>query len=216
VPGTSGIEEKVMNKIDLKKEWKELYRPSARQVSMVDVPPFNYLMIDGRGDPNITQAYKDAVETLYTVAYTLKFMLKKGEIGQDYVVMPLQGLWWVENMADFSAERKGDWEWTMMILQPPPVTEGMVAEAVAQAAKKKNPPALDKVRLESLHEGSAAQIMHIGPYADEAPNIAKIHQFIIENGAQLRGKHHEIYLSDPRRAAPEKLKTIIRQPFEKV
>ena len=202
-----------MSKIDLKKEWKELYRPSAKKVSVVDVPPLNYLMIDGRGDPNIAQEYKNAVETLYTVAYTLKFMLKKGEIGQDYVVMPLQGLWWVENMADFSVERKGDWEWTMMILQPDPVTEAMVAEAVTQAAKKKNPPALDKIRFESLHEGSAAQIMHIGPYADEAPNIARIHQFIIDNGDQLRGKHHEIYLSDPRRAAPEKLKTIIRQPF---
>jgi hypothetical protein len=203
-----------MSKIDLKKEWKELYRPSARQVSIVEVPPFNYLMIDGRGDPNVAQEYKDAVETLYAVAYTLKFMLKKGEIGQDYVVMPLQGLWWVENMAEFSVERKGDWQWTMMILQPPPVTEAMVAEAVAQAAKKKNPPALDKVRLESLHEGDAAQIMHIGPYADEAPNITKIHQFILENGGKLRGKHHEIYLSDPRRTTPEKLKTIIRQPFE--
>jgi hypothetical protein len=202
-----------MNKIDLKKEWKELYRPSAKQVSIVDVPPLNYLMIDGRGDPNIAQEYKDAVETLYAVAYTLKFMLKKGEISQDYVVMPLQGLWWVENMADFSVEKKGDWQWTMMILQPQPVTETMFEEAVAQAAKKKNPPALAKIRFESLHEGTSAQIMHIGPYADEAPNIAKIHQFIAENGDQLHGKHHEIYLSDPRRAAPEKLKTIIRQPF---
>jgi len=203
-----------MSKIDLKKEWKELYRPSARQVSMVDVPAFNYLMIDGRGDPNSAQAYKEAVETLYAVSYTLKFMLKKGEIGQDYVVMPLQGLWWVEDMADFSVEKKGGWQWTMMILQPQPVTEAMVEEAMAQAAKKKNPPALDIVRFESLHEGPAAQIMHIGPYVDEAPNIAKIHQFIVENGGELRGKHHEIYLSDPRRAAPEKLKTIIRQPFE--
>ena len=205
----------MLSKIDLKKEWKELYRPSARQVSVVDVPSFKYLMIDGRGDPNSAQEYKDGVETLYAVAYTLKFMLKKGEIGQDYVVMPLEGLWWVEDMADFSVERKGDWEWTMMILQPEPVTEAMVVEAIIQTAKKKNPPALDKVRLESLHEGASAQIMHIGPYADEAPNIAKIHQFIVENGGQLRGKHHEIYLSDPRRAAPEKLKTIIRQPFEK-
>jgi len=205
-----------MNKIDLKKEWNELYRPSAKQVSIVDVPPFNYLMIDGRGDPNIAQEYKEAVETLYAVAYTLKFMLKKGEIGQDYVVMPLQGLWWVESMVDFSVEKKGEWQWTMMILQPQPVTAAMVEEALAQAAKKKNPPALDKVRLEILHEGPSAQIMHIGPYADEAPNIAKIHQFITAEGAHLRGKHHEIYLSDPRRAAPEKLKTIIRQPFEKM
>ena len=202
-----------MSKIDLKKEWKELYRPSAKQVSIVDVPPFDYLMIDGRGDPNSAQEYKEAVEALYAVSYTLKFMLKRGEIGQDYVVMPLQGLWWVENMAEFSVEQKGDWLWTIMILQPPPVTEAMVEEAIAATAKKKNPPALDKVRFESLHEGSAAQIMHIGPYADEASNIEKIHQFIADSSDQLRGKHHEIYLSDPRRVAPEKMKTIIRQPF---
>ena len=203
-----------MSKIDLKKEWKELYRPSAKQVSMVDVPSFNYLMVDGHGDPNIAQEYQEAVEALYAVSYTLKFMLKRGEIGQDYVVMPLQGLWWVEDMADFSMERKGDWQWTMMILQPPPVMEAMVAEAVIQTAKKKNPPALDKMYFASLHEGPAAQIMHIGAYADEAPNITKVHQAIIDNGSKLRGKHHEIYLSDPRRVAPEKLKTIIRQPFE--
>ena len=203
-----------MDKIDLKKVWKELYRPSTKQVSRVDVPPFNYLMIDGRGDPNTAQEYKEAIEALYPVAYTLKFMLKKGAIGEDYVVMPLEGLWWVEDMADFSAERKDDWEWTMMILQPDVVTEEMVAEAVAQTRKKKNPPALDKVRLEALHEGSSAQIMHIGPYADEAPNIQKVHQFIADAGGQLHGKHHEIYLSDPRRAAPEKMKTIIRQPFK--
>ena len=204
-----------MKKIDLKKEWKELYRPSAKQVSLVDVPPFNYLMIDGRGDPNTAQDYKEAVETLYAVAYTLKFMLKKGEIGQDYVVMPLQGLWWVDNMAEFNVERKEDWQWTMMILQPPPVSEAMVRAAIVQTAGKKNPPALDKVRFASLHEGTTAQIMHIGPYAAEAPNIEKIHQFIAANGGQLRGKHHEIYLSDPRRTAAEKLKTIIRQPFAK-
>ncbi len=203
-----------MDKIDLKKVWKELYRPSTKQVSRVDVPPFNYLMIDGRGDPNTAQEYKEAIEALYPVAYTLKFMLKKGAIGEDYVVMPLEGLWWVEDMADFSAQRKDDWQWTMMILQPDVVTEEMVAEAVAQTREKKNPPALDKVRLEALHEGSSAQIMHIGPYADEAPNIQKVHQFIADAGGQLHGKHHEIYLSDPRRAAPEKMKTIIRQPFK--
>ncbi len=204
-----------MDKIDLKKVWKELYTPGTKQVSLVDVPSFNYLMIDGRGDPNTAQEYREAIEALYPVAYTLKFMLKGGETGQDYVVMPLQGLWWVENMADFSAERKEDWEWTMMMMQPPPVTEAMVAEAVAQTRKKKNPPALDKVRLEALHEGSSAQIMHIGPYADETSNIQKVHQFIADAGGKLYGKHHEIYLSDPRRTAPEKMKTIIRQPFRR-
>jgi len=202
-----------MRKIDLKKEWKELYRPGTKQVVRVDVPPLTYLMIDGRGDPNTVQEYKDAVETLYPVAYALKFMMKKGALELDYVVMPLEGLWWVEDMSQFSVQDKGDWLWTMMILQPEVVNQEMVDKALAQTAKKKNPPALDKVRLERLHEGAAAQIMHIGPYADEAPTIAKIHQFISENGGQLRGKHHEIYLSDPRRAAPQKMKTIIRQPF---
>ena len=202
-----------MRKIDLKKESKELYRPGSKEVIRDDVPPLNYLMIDGRGDPNTAQEYKDAVETLYPVAYALKFMMKKGALELDYVVMPLEGLWWVEDMSQFSVQDKGDWLWTMMILQPEVVNQEMVDKALAQTAKKKNPPALDKVRLERLHEGAAAQIMHIGPYADEAPTIAKIHQFISENGGQLRGKHHEIYLSDPRRAAPEKMKTIIRQPF---
>ena len=202
-----------MKKIDLKKEWKALYRPGAKLVVRVDVPPLNYLMIDGRGDPNTAQEYKDAVETLYAVAYALKFMMKKGTVGLDYVVMPLQGLWWVEDMSQFSVEKKADWLWTMMILQPEPVSLEMVEEALAQTAKKKNPPALDKVRLERLHEGASAQIMHIGPYADEASTIAKIHQYIDEIGCRPRGKHHEIYLSDPRRAAPEKLKTVIRQPF---
>ena len=202
-----------MRKIDLKKELKELYRPGTKQVVRVDVPPLNYLMIDGRGDPNTAQEYKDAVETLYPVAYALKFMMKKGALGLDYVVMPLEGLWWVEDMTQFSEKKKSDWLWTMMILQPEAVTQKMVDEALAQTAKKKNPPALDKVHLERLHEGTSAQIMHIGPYAGEAPNIAKIHQFISENGNQPRGKHHEIYLSDPRRTMPEKLKTVIRQPM---
>ena len=202
------------SKIDLKKEWKELYRPGTKEVVRVDVPPLNYLKIDGRGDPNTAQEYKDAIETLYPVAYTLKFMMKKGALGLDYVVMPLEGLWWVEDMSKFSVENKGDWLWTMMILQPDAVTLEMVDEALAQTAEKKNPPALDKVRLEGLYEGASAQIMHIGPYADEAPTISKIHQFITENGRRPRGKHHEIYLSDPRRAAPEKMKTVIRQPFE--
>jgi len=202
-----------MSKIDLKKELKHLYRPGGKQVTIVDVPPLNYLMIDGRGDPNTAQEYKEAIEALYPVAYTLKFMIKNGKPGLDYVVMPLQGLWWTPDMADFSVEDKSAWLWTMMILQPELVTQAMLEEAIAQTAKKKNPPALGKVRLDTLHEGLSAQIMYIGPYADEGPTIAGIHQFITDGGHQLRGKHHEIYLSDPRRAAPERLKTVIRQPF---
>lgn len=202
-----------MSKIDLKREWKDLYRPISKKVSAVDVPAFDFLMVDGRGDPNTAQEYKEAVEALYSVSYTLKFILKKGELGLDYVVMPLQGLWWVENMADFSTARKDEWQWTMMIMQPPEVTNVLVQEGIAQAAAKKQLPALEKVRFTRFHEGLAAQIMHIGRYADEAPNIQKIHQFITDSGGHLHGKHHEIYLSDPRRTSPEKLKTIIRQPY---
>ncbi|MFQ5400452.1 MAG: GyrI-like domain-containing protein [Anaerolineae bacterium] len=201
-----------MVKIDLKKELKPLYRPSAKKMAFIDVPQMNYLMVDGRGDPNTSQAYQEAVEALYALAYTLKFMMKKGRVGQDYVVMPLEGLWWVDDMEMFSMEDKDSWQWTAMILQPDPVTQAMLEQAVGEVIRKKNPAAIGRVRLESWAEGLAAQIMYIGPYAEEAPTIAMLHQFIEDNGYTLRGKHHEIYLSDPRRTAPERLKTIIRQP----
>jgi len=204
-----------MLKVDYKKELKDLYRPSAKKVVQVDVPEMNFLMIDGVGDPNTAQEYKDAVEALYAVSYALKFMVKRGETAVDYGVMPLEGLWWMDDMSQFSVEAKDMWKWTMMIMQPKCVTQDLLEQALAQVAKKKNPPALPKMRFESYHEGLGAQIMHIGPYAAEAPTIEKIHQFIAENGYQLCGKHHEIYLSDPRRAAPEKLKTVIRQPMGK-
>ncbi len=201
-----------MTKIDLKKEWKHLYRPSARKVSVVDVPPRQYLMVDGRGDPNTSQEYQEALAALYALAYTIKFMMKKGEMALDYTVMPLEGLWWAEDMDVFSLADKDSWLWTAMILVPEVVTQVTVDTAVTEVIRKKNPPAIGKVRLEQLAEGTAVQIMHIGPYADEAPTIANLHKFIAENGYIPRGKHHEIYLSDPRRTAPEKLKTVIRQP----
>ena len=201
-----------MSKIDLKKEWKHLYRPSARKVSVVEAPPQQYLMVDGRGDPNTSQEYQEALAALYALAYTIKFMMKKGEMGLDYTVMPLEGLWWAEDMAAFGLADKDSWLWTAMILVPEVVTPAMVDTAVTEVIRKKNPPAIGKVRLEQLAEGTAVQIMHIGPYADEAPTIARLHQFIAENGYIPRGKHHEIYLSDPRRTAPEKMRTVIRQP----
>ena len=202
-----------MLKIDWKKELKHLYRPSARALVAVDVPALNFLMIDGAGDPNTAQEYQQAVEALYAVAYALKFMVKKGPAAVDYGVMPLEGLWWVDDMRQFSVDDKGAWQWTMMIMQPEHVTETLLEEALEQVRVKKDPAALGKMRFESYHEGLAAQIMHVGPYAAEAPTIEKIHRFIAENGYQLRGKHHEIYLGDPRRTAPERLKTIIRQPM---
>ena len=201
-----------MKKIDYKKELKHLYLPSTKQCELVEVPTMNFLMIDGAGDPNTTQAYEEAVEALYAVSYTLKFMIKKGEQAVDYTVMPLEGLWWVPNMAEFSVSRKDKWLWTALIMQPEFVSAALVDAAIVETAEKKNPAALPRLRFKPYQEGLAAQIMHIGPYADEAPTIAKLHAFIAEQGHTLRGKHHEIYLSDPRRTAPEKLKTVIRQP----
>lgn len=202
-----------MSKIDYKKELKHLYQPSAKKFQVVDVPPMSFLMIDGHGDPNTAQEYQDAVEALYGVAYKLKFMSKK-ESGKDYIVPPLEGLWWAEDMETFTAQRdKSAWDWTMMIMQPQSITPAMVAEAVKQVEKAKGLPALSKLRLETYHEGLTVQVMHIGSYDQEGPTIASMHAFAAENGYELAGKHHEIYLSDPRRVAPEKLKTVLRQPI---
>lgn len=204
-----------MQKVDLKKQLKHLYDPSAKEISVVDVPEMNFLMIDGEGDPNISQEYREAVETLYAISYTLKFMLKKGEVAIDYPVMALEGLWWTDDMTKFSPENKAIWKWTMMIMQPEFITEEMVEEAKGQVEKKKGPlPALPRMRFESFHEGPSAQITYFGPYSGEGPTIRRLHEFIAELGHERRGKHHEIYLNDPRRTAPEKLKTVIRQPFE--
>ena len=200
-----------MEKIDLKKELKQLYNPSAKEVSIVDVPDMNFLMIDGEGAPT-SQQYAASIQTLYPIAYTLKFMVKKGK-GIDYGVLPLEGLWWVDDMAQFNAQNKDAWKWTSMIMQPKYVTEADYKAALEQVKKKKLP-MLDKVRFECFHEGKAAQIMHIGPFSAEETNIQKIHATIKASGHQLSGKHHEIYLSNPATTAPEKLKTVIRQPMK--
>ncbi|MBI5291283.1 MAG: GyrI-like domain-containing protein [Chloroflexi bacterium] len=202
-----------MKKVDLRKQYKHLYAPSAKAVGVVDVPPLNFLMIDGQGNPNTSPDFGAALETLYAMSYTLKFAVKLGKPAIDYPVMALEGLWWTDDMSRFSVDVKDLWKWTAMMMQPEFVTQAMVDEARAQVARKKNPAALPKVRFEVFHEGPCAQIMHIGPYATEGPTIKRLHVFIEEGGHTLRGKHHEIYLSDPRRAAPEKLKTVIRQPF---
>jgi len=203
-----------MSKIDLKKELKQLYFPSAKEVTVVDVPPMNFLMIDGRGDPNTSPEFKDAIEALYAVSYTLKFTIKKQTPQQDYIVMPLEGLWWSDDLSQLDLEEKGSWRWTAMIVQPPFITKELVAQAREEVAGKKDLPALSKLRFERFHEGLSAQIMHIGPYSAEGPTIERLHSFIEEHGYEMRGKHHEIYLSDPRRVAPEKLKTVIRQPIK--
>jgi len=198
--------------LDLTKTHKALYAPSAKEPAIVTVPACNFLMLDGKGDPNLSPAYQAAVEALYQFSYTLKFAIKKAG-GVDYKVMPLEGLWWAENMNTFTEGRREDWLWTMMILQPGPVTPEWVEKTRAQLlAKKDSSPLCAKVRFETYDEGLSVQLMHLGPYAAEGPNIARMHAFAQEKGYHLRGKHHEIYLSDPRRSAPEKMKTVLRQP----
>ena len=202
-----------MEKLDLKKEFKNLYNPPTKAPVMLDVPAMNFLAIDGKGPPDGPDAVA-AIEVLYAVAYTLKFSVKKGQ-AIDYPVLPLEGLWWADDMAAFSEKDKSNWKWTYMIAQPELITAAMVKDAVAEVRRKKNPSALGKLRFERFAEGKAAQIMHIGPYSAEGPNIKKVHDFLHAQGLKFDGtkqKHHEIYLSDPRRAAPEKLKTVIRQP----
>jgi len=205
-----------MTKIDFKKEAKHLYNPSAKQCVLVDVPAMNFLMLDGVGNPNNSPAFAAALETLYAVSYTLKFMVKKGEQAIDYAVAPLEGLWWTEKMAEFSIEHKENWQWTLMIRQPEFVTADLIATAKVAATKKQALPALSQLRFETYDEGVSAQIMHVGPFATEGPTIAKLHQFVAENGYILDRKHHEIYLSDLRRTAPEKMKTVIRQPVKQI
>jgi hypothetical protein len=206
-----------MAKVDFRKELKHLYKPARDRFSVVDVPPMSFLMGDGHGDPNTAPAYKDVVEALYAVAYKVKFASKKG-LDRDYVVPPLEGLWWAEDMDLFASRRdKSTWDWTMMVMQPDWVTQAMVDDAVGQVSQSKDLPALDRLRLERYDEGLAVQIMHVGSYDAEGPTIARMHeQFMPAHGYVPAGKHHEIYLSDPRRTAPEKLRTVIRQPIRKV
>jgi hypothetical protein len=201
-----------MAKIDLKKEYKHLYGPSVRQVVEVDVPSFNFLMIDGMGDPNTSPEYAQAVEALFSVSYKAKFMLKQGGDAIDYAVMPLEGLWWADDMSAFASNDKSNWKWTMMIMQPAFVAQNIINEAISEVQKKKNMPAISKLRYQEFTEGRCAQILHIGPFSEEGPTIERVHGFI-EEQSEITGKHHEIYLSDIRRAAPDKWKTVIRQPM---
>jgi len=202
-----------MEKIDLKKGLRAFYGPSAKEVVAVDVPSMNFLMIDGQGSPGDSLEYQEALAALFPVAYTLKFAVKKSETGIDFGVMPLEGLWWADDMNDFVAGNRDRWKWTLMIMQPDLVSAAMVDSAIDEVRSKKNPPGLDRVRFEPFAEGPAAQILHIGPFTDEGPAIEEVHRFIEDSGRSLSGKHHEIYLSDIRRARPERLRTVIRQPF---
>ncbi|MFX0021769.1 MAG: GyrI-like domain-containing protein [Candidatus Hermodarchaeota archaeon] len=204
-------------KVDFKKSMKDFYLPNAKEVVEIDMPEMQFLMIDGMGSPGDSQEYLDALAALYPIAFKTKFLSKAK--GKDYVVPPLEGLWWADDMDDFNEGNRDKWKWTMMIMQPDWITQEMINEAIKNTIEKK--PELKekiaKLRLEKYKEGKAAQIMHLGPYSEEGPTIEKIHNFIKAKGGNFDGhnlKHHEIYLSDPRKAKPENMKTVIRQPFK--
>jgi len=198
--------------IDLKKVYKEHYSGKPGVMSAVEIPARPYLMIDGSGDPNTSEEYRQAVSTLYPLAYGLRAEIKKAS-GDGYTVLPLEGLWWVPDMRDFSVDDKSNWLWTAMICLPEVFDLERSAEIIAQVAVDKKLEFGGRARVAEFEEGLAAQVMYLGPYADEGPTIAALHDFIAEQGKALVGKHHEIYLSDPRKTDPAKLKTIIRQPM---
>jgi hypothetical protein len=199
------------DKTDFKKTL-DAYRAKRGEFRIVQVPDLRYLMIDGQGDPN-TPAFAAAVEALYPVAYKMKFASKR-DLGRDYVVMPLEGLWWAEDMDAFTSARdKSRWDWTLMIMVPNWTDEAVFAAAVDRVGAGKAPARLGDVRLDTLSEGRCAQTLHVGPFDEEADVLARMHhEFIPAQGLGLAGRHHEIYLSDLRRTAPEKLRTILRQP----
>ena len=198
-------------KTDLKKTL-DGYRARRGEFRVLEVPPLPYLMVDGHGDPNTAQEYADALAALYPVAYKLKFASKQDD--RDYVVPPLEALWWAEDMDAFTSARdKSQWDWTAMIMTPDWITGSMVDAAIEKVAAKDRPASLDKVRWETLSEGTCVQTLHLGPYDEEGPVLEEMHErFIPEHGLRMTGKHHEISLGDPRRVEPAKLRTILRQP----
>jgi hypothetical protein len=204
-----------MDKIDFKKSL-DSYKAKHHQFRILDIPKRQYLMIDGHGDPNTSKEFQDAIQALYPVAYKLKFASKQ-QLGKDYVVMPLEGLWWAENMATFTSARdKSQWDFTLMIMQPDWITREMFDAAIKKVSEKDPPANLAEVRFETLDEGKCVQTLHIGSFDDEAAVLKQMHEeFIPQQGLKLAKKHHEIYLSDFRKVAPEKLRTILRQPVEK-
>lgn len=203
-----------MDKYDIKVARRDLYAPSATEFSIVDVPVMRYLAVDGSGDPNTSGEYTAAVEALYTVAYTVKAH-SRSALWRDFVVPPLEGLWWADDMTAFLRREKSAWHWTMLIAMPDWITDDMVATARTAARKRKDLPSIDAVAVRTLDEGRSVQILHVGPYDDEGPVLERLHRsFLPDHGLVPRGHHHEIYLSDPRRTQPAKLKTILRQPVQ--
>lgn len=203
-------------KIDYKQQLKEFYKPKTEPV-IVRVPEYNFLMIDGENAEESNPQFQQAIEALFSVSYKIKF-LSKQELDRDYTVMPLEGLWWADDMDDFLNGRKERWKYTLMIFQPDFIRKEFITNAIQITKTKKDNPSLDLLRFEQYEEGDSAQVLHIGPFAEEHGNITKLHNMISESGGSFNGqvqKHHEIYLSDFRKTAPEKLRTVIRQPFIK-
>lgn len=205
-----------MTKIDFKKTL-DAYRARKGRFDLVDVPELQYLMIDGRGDPNTATEFATGIEALYPLAYGLKFA-SKNDLDRDYAVMPLEGLWWADDHSSFTSSRdKSLWHWTLMVMQPEWITSEMFADAVAKASAKNPAARVGEVRLASLREGLCAQTLHVGTYDDEAPVLAEMHDaFIPEHDLRMTGRHHEIYFSDPRRGDPAKRRTLLRQPVTRI
>ena len=207
-----------MDRLDLRKQLKHLYQPSAKRVEVVDVPELKFAMVDGAIEPDCAPgsslAFQQAIEALYGISFTLKFASKeRSEDPIDYSVMPLEALWWAED-GQFDISQPGNWTWTAMIMQPEHVTYSMFEDALVKLRKKRPSPALDRLRFGAFHEALCMQTMHIGPYSEEPATLARMEAFARENGYVLCGKHHEIYLGDPRRSAPEKLRTVLRHPIQ--
>jgi hypothetical protein len=199
-----------MDKLDLKKTLGDYWKAPAGKFVIIDVPRLNFLMVDGEGNPNTSPDYEAAVGALYATSYTLKFASKAD--GRDYVVPPLQGLWWADDMSDFVAGRKERWRWTMMLTLPDWITASAVSDAL-EAVRANSGPVPATFRFEPFDEGRSVQTLHIGPYDAEAPTIRRLHaEFLPEHGLTENGKHHELYLSDPRRTDPARLRAILRQP----
>jgi hypothetical protein len=208
-----------MKKLDLRKKYKDLYLPSAKKVVVVEVPDFLFVMIDGQMEkgqsPGTSPAFQEAMMALYGAAYTLKFMSKlRKKNAIDYPVMALEALWWVED-GKFDITKPDNWRWRAIIMQPDHISPEMFAEAVGKLREKRPSPSVGKLRLERFYEGLCIQTMHIGPYASEPATLERMRAFAAEIGYVLQNEHHEIYLSDPRRAAPEKLKTVLRHAAKK-
>lgn len=201
-----------MQTYDIKRHRRDLYAPSSADFQIVEVPPLDFLMVDGHGDPNTSTSYREAVEALYTASYAVR-AAAKAALGRVHTVSPLEGLWTADDLAVYRTRDKGAWHWTMMIAQPTWITADLAEDALTAARRRRGLPALDLLRLERYPEGRSVQILHVGSYDDEAPTLERLHEeFLPAHGLQPTGRHHEIYLSDPRRTEPARLRTILRQP----